>query len=355
MQKVTVSASSGEYFVHIGKGLLSQLGTIAKDTAKGNKVMLISDTKVFPLYGDTAIKSLENAGYEVFSFVFPNGEQSKNIDTLSKILNRLGECHLYRDDIIVALGGGVVGDISGLAAALYQRGIGYVSVPTTLLAAVDSSVGGKTAVDLPCGKNLCGAFWQPKAVVCDTDTLSTLTDEIFACGMAEVIKYGMIDSKELFNYICKKDIRKNPENAIVECVKIKAKIVNEDEFDNGIRAILNFGHTLGHSVEKLSNFSIPHGEAVAIGMSAVTLACEKKGICPVGTHKALVDLLKMYFLPYTSPFTLDRVCEHCGGDKKMSGKGLSLIIPEYIGSAKIHTIPFENLTEFMEDAREVFA
>lgn len=355
MQKVTVCTSNGDYFVHIGKGLLSKLGTIAKDSAKGNKVMLISDDRVYPLYGDTAIKFLEDAGYEVFSFVFPDGEQSKNIDTLSKILNRLGECHLYRDDIIVALGGGVVGDISGLAAALYQRGIGYVSVPTTLLAAVDSSVGGKTAVDLPCGKNLCGAFWQPKAVVCDTDTLSTLTDEIFACGMAEVIKYGMIDSEELFENICKNNIRISPEDAIVKCVEIKAKIVNEDEFDNGIRAILNFGHTLGHSVEKLSDFSIPHGEAVAIGMSAVTLACEKKGICPIGTHKALVDALKMYALPCTSPFTLEEVCEHCGGDKKMSGKGLSLITIDKIGNAKIHVIPFENLTEFMENAREVFA
>ncbi|MBR4282658.1 MAG: 3-dehydroquinate synthase [Clostridia bacterium] len=188
MQEVMVSASNGDYFVHIGKGLISQLGAISKDSAKGNKVMLISDDRVFPLWGEIAVQSLKDAGYEVFTFIFPNGEQSKNIDTLSNILNALGENHLYRDDIIVALGGGVVGDISGLAAALYQRGIGFVSVPTTLLAAVDSSVGGKTAVDLPCGKNLCGAFWQPKAVVCDTNTLSTLTDDIFACGMAEVIK-----------------------------------------------------------------------------------------------------------------------------------------------------------------------
>ncbi len=355
MQKVKVCATKSEYFVHIGKGLLSDLGNISKDAAGGNKVMLISDDRVFPLWGEVAVKSLKDAGYEVFTFTFPNGEQSKTPETLIEILNSLAQYNLHRDDIIVALGGGVVGDISGLAAALYQRGIGFVSVPTTLLAMVDCSVGGKTAVDLPCGKNLCGAFWQPKAVVCDTNTLSTLTDEIFACGMAEVIKYTVIDSKELFDEICENNIRKCPEDAIKKCVEIKAKIVNEDEFDNGIRAILNFGHTLGHSVEMLSDFSIPHGEGVAIGMSAVTLVCEKKGICPVGTHEALVDVLKMYSLPYTSPFSLNAVCEHCKGDKKMSGKGLSLITIEGIGNAKIHTIPFENLLEFMEDAREVFA
>ena len=355
MQKVKVCATKSEYFVHIGKGLLSDLGSISKDAAGGNKVMLVSDDKVFPLWGDMAVNSLKSAGYEVFTFTFPNGEQSKTPETLIDILNSLAECNLHRDDIIVALGGGVVGDISGLAAALYHRGIGYVSVPTTLLAAVDSSVGGKTAVDLKCGKNLCGAFWQPKAVVCDTDTLSTLTDDVFACGMAEVIKYGMIDDKELFDDICKNNIRDNPEDAIVKCVEIKAKIVNEDEFDTGIRAILNFGHTLGHSVETLSDFSIPHGEGVAIGMSAVTLACESKGICPVGTHEALVNALKKYSLPYVSPFTLEEVCEHCKGDKKMSVKGLSLIITDKIGSAKIHTIPLENLLDFMKGAREVFA
>lgn len=355
MQKVKVCATKSEYFVHIGNGLLSNLGNISKEAAGGNKVMLISDDKVFPLWGDMAVNSLESAGYEVFAFTFPNGEQSKTPETLIEILNSLAENNLHRDDIIVALGGGVTGDMAGLAAALYLRGIGYISVPTTLLAAVDSSVGGKTAVDLKSGKNLCGAFWQPKAVVCDTHTLTTLTDDIFACGMAEVIKYGMIDSKELFDNICENNIRKCPENAIKKCVEIKARIVNEDEFDNGIRAILNFGHTLGHSVEKLSEFSIPHGEGVAIGMSAVTLACEKKGICPVGTHEALVDALKMYSLPYVSTFSLEAVCEHCKGDKKMSGKGLSLITIEGIGNAKIHTIPYENLLEFMEDAREVFA
>jgi len=355
MQKVTVCASNGDYFVHIGKGLLSKLGTIAKDSAKGNKVMLVSDTNVFPLWGEMAKSSLKDAGYEVYTFVFESGEQSKTPETLIEILNSLAENNLHRDDIIVALGGGVTGDMAGLAAALYLRGIGYISVPTTLLAAVDSSVGGKTAVDLKSGKNLCGAFWQPKAVVCDTHTLSTLTDDIFACGMAEVIKYGMIDSKELCDEICENNIRKCPEDAIKKCVEIKARIVNEDEFDNGIRAILNFGHTLGHSVEKLSDFSIPHGEAVAIGMSAVTLACERQGICSEGTHKSLINALKTYSLPYTSPFSLEDVCEHCGGDKKMSGKGLSLIIAEKIGNAKIHVIPFENLTEFMEDAREVFA
>lgn len=354
MQKIKVSSSQQEYFVHIGKGLLSQLGDISKKAVGGNKVMLVSDDLVFSLWGDIAKRSLEESGYDVFTFVFQNGEQSKNPNTLIDLLNHLAKCNLHRDDIIVALGGGVTGDMAGLSAALYLRGIGYISVPTTLLAAVDSSVGGKTAVDLQWGKNLCGAFWQPKAVVCDTDTLSTLSDTVFSCGMAEVIKYGMIHNRQLFDALCDENIKDNMENIIAQCVDIKAKIVGEDEFDHGVRALLNFGHTLGHSVEMLSDFSIPHGEAVAIGMSAVTLACEKQGLCPFGTHKALVDLLKMHNLPYTAPFSLEKVCEQCSGDKKMSGKGLSLIIVKEIGSAEIYTIPFDNLLSFMQGAREVF-
>lgn len=354
MKNIKVNAST-EYFVHIGTQLLDRLGDISKETVGGKKVMLVSDDKVYSLWGGKAEKSLKKSGYELFTFVFENGEQSKTTDTLVKLLNYLAVCNLHRDDLIVALGGGVTGDMAGLAAALYLRGIDFISVPTTLLAAVDSSVGGKTAVDLEAGKNLCGAFWQPKAVICDTDTLKTLSDDIFVCGMAEVIKYGMIKDKAFFEYICEKNIKENPEDAIARCVEIKADIVNQDEFDHGIRALLNFGHTLGHSAEMMSSFTIPHGQAVAMGMSSVTLACEKQGICREGTHDALVKVLSSYSLPCKIPFKMEEVCENCKGDKKMSGKGLSLVVPKELGVAETLNVPFEHLLEFISPAREVFS
>ena len=251
--------TSKAYQVHIGSGLLSQLGQRLRDVCQAQKAVIVSDTNVFPLYGEIAFKSLENAGFQVLSFVFPAGEESKNAATYLQLLNFLAESQVTRSDCLVALGGGVVGDLTGFAAATYLRGIAYVQVPTTLLAAVDSSVGGKTAIDLPAGKNLVGAFCQPKMVLCDPDTLKTLPEDIFRDGCAEVIKYGVLYDPKLFEELTERGLSFPRETVIARCVELKRNVVMEDEFDTGSRMKLNFGHTIGHGVEAKSNFAVSHG------------------------------------------------------------------------------------------------
>ena len=271
MNTVTVSASK-TYDILIGSGLLTQLGERVKALGKAQKVCVVSETTVFPLYGKAVAESLENAGFSVVSFVFPAGEESKNGSVFLELLNYLAENRLTRSDIIVALGGGVTGDLAGFAAASYLRGIRFVQVPTTLLAAVDSSVGGKTAIDLPAGKNLAGAFCQPSLVLCDTDTLNTLPADIFRDGCAEVIKYGILYDPVLFSHLEDKGLDFDREAVITRCVELKRDVVMEDEFDTGARMKLNLGHTIGHGVEAKSNFTLSHGKSVAIGMAIVVRA-----------------------------------------------------------------------------------
>ena len=256
MRTVTVNASK-TYDIKIGSGLLSSLGEEVKKLGKAQKICVVSESTVFPLYGDTAVENLKNAGFEVISFVFPSGEESKNGSTFLELVNYLAENKLTRSDMIVALGGGVVGDLAGFAAASFLRGIRFIQVPTTLLAAVDSSVGGKTAIDLPAGKNLCGAFCQPSLVLCDTDTLNTLPVDIFRDGCAEVIKYGVLYDPDLFAHLEEKSLDFDREAVITRCVELKRDVVMEDEFDTGIRMKLNLGHTIGHGVEAKSQFGIP--------------------------------------------------------------------------------------------------
>jgi len=264
MKSICVKASN-EYQVMIGRGLLPMLGEQIASVCKPQTVAIISDSTVWPLYGETAAKSIENAGFTVISFVFPAGEASKNGETYLQALNFLAEAKVTRTDCIVALGGGVVGDLAGFTAATYLRGVSYIQVPTTLLAAVDSSVGGKTAIDLPAGKNLCGAFYQPRLVLCDTDTLSTLPQDIFRDGCAEVIKYGILYDPVLFGHLEKTGLNFDREAVITRCVELKRDVVAEDEFDTGARMKLNLGHTIGHGVEARSNFSLSHGKSVSIG------------------------------------------------------------------------------------------
>ena len=260
MKTVTIHASRS-YNIHIGSGLLAHLGSYARQLGKAQKVCIVSDSNVWPLYGSIASDSLEKARFEVMSFVFPAGEASKNGVTFLELLNVLAENRLTRSDLIVALGGGVVGDLAGFAAATYLRGIRYIQVPTTLLAAVDSSVGGKTAIDLPAGKNLAGTFYQPSLVLCDTDTLTTLPPEIFRDGCAEVIKYGVLYDPEMFAHLEAEGLSFHREDVIARCVELKRDVVMEDEFDTGARMKLNLGHTIGHGVEAKSHFGISHGNS----------------------------------------------------------------------------------------------
>ena len=277
MKSVKISVSK-EYEVLIGHGLINDCGELCRGVlAESVKAAVISDDNVAPLYLERVKAALEKAGFAVVSFVFPHGESSKNGGTYLEILNFLAENQITRTDALIALGGGVVGDITGFAAATYLRGIRFVQIPTSLLAMVDSSVGGKTAIDLPAGKNLAGAFCQPELVICDLDTLDTLSDAFFTDGCAEVIKYGILKDEALFAHLEEKAQGFDREYVISRCVELKRDYVTEDEFDTGLRMMLNLGHTVGHAIEKLSAYSVPHGSAVAMGMAIIARACAARG------------------------------------------------------------------------------
>ena len=347
MNTVHVKASR-EYDVLIGSGLLAQLGDRARSLTKAKKAAIVSESSVWPLYGDAAEKNLTEAGFEVIHFVFPAGEESKNGTVYLSLLNFLAENHLTRSDLLVALGGGVVGDLTGFAAATYLRGIPFIQVPTTLLAAVDSSVGGKTAIDLPAGKNLCGAFYQPSLVLCDTDTLDTLPVEVFRDGCAEVIKYGVLYDPALFAHLAEKGLDFDREAVITRCVELKRDVVAEDEFDTGARMRLNLGHTVGHGIEAQSHFEISHGRAVAMGMAIVTRAGAAYGICNGETKTAVLDVLEKFGLPLTCACSAEELYTSALSDKKRSGGTVNLIIPERIGFCRIAPTPVSEIQSFIK-------
>lgn len=347
MKTITVSASK-TYNVKIGDRLLDTLGREAAAVCKPGKAAIISDSNVWPLYGDIAEKSLQSAGFQTVSYVFPAGEASKNGNTYLSILNFLAESQITRSDCVIALGGGVVGDMTGFVAATFLRGIAYIQVPTTLLAAVDSSVGGKTAIDLPAGKNLAGAFYQPRLVLCDTDTLRTLPVDIFRDGCAEVIKYAVLYDPELFAHLQGHLLDFDREYVIARCVELKRDVVMEDEFDTGARMRLNLGHTIGHGVEAQSNFTLSHGKAVAIGTAIVTRSAVNSGICQAQTCQQILALLIQFGLPIHTDCTADEIYRSALSDKKRAGGTVRLIIPERIGYCRIQPTPIENLKSFIE-------
>ena len=348
MKTVSVSASR-QYEILIERGLLRRAGELVRSVTNAGTVMLVSDDSVWPLYGETVQKSLAESGFSVCRFVFPHGENSKCAKTYLALLNALCENRLTRADAVVALGGGVVGDLTGFAASTYLRGIGFIQIPTTLLAAVDSSVGGKTAVDLPTGKNQAGSFYQPCIVICDPNTLETLPEEQYRCGCAEIIKYSMLGNAAFFEELYKTPVREQYEHVIEVCVQMKRDIVGADEYDLGRRRTLNLGHTFGHAVEQCSDFSLLHGEAVAIGMATVTRAAVKRGICGEETLARLLDILHRYGLPTETGYELDKLYEAELVDKKISGGKMHLIVPEKIGQVRMETIPVEALRDWMQD------
>ena len=347
MNTVTVNASTS-YQVKIGSGLLSMLGQEAAAMGAKGTAVIVSDSNVFPLYGQIAEDSLKNAGFSVLSFVFPAGEQQKNAATYLQLLTFLAENKVTRSDHIIALGGGVVGDLAGFTAATYLRGIGYIQVPTTLLAAVDSSVGGKTAIDLEVGKNLVGAFCQPKLVLCDMDTLDTLPQEIFRDGCAEVIKYGVLYDPALFDELLRTGLDFPREKVISRCVELKAQVVALDEFDTGSRMKLNLGHTFGHSIEKCSNFGISHGFSVATGMAIAARSAAAYRICSPETVRSILDILHRFDFSLHTEYSADKLLDAALSDKKRSGGMLQLILPEKIGFCQIRSVPVEELKSFLE-------
>ncbi|MGN1481521.1 3-dehydroquinate synthase, partial [Porcipelethomonas sp.] len=347
MKIITVNASTA-YNIYIERGLLKNCGNIISDTVKTRRVAVITDDIVHRLYYNDVEKSLTEHGFTVSEFVFPNGEESKSSDTLNKIYNFLCENSITRSDCIIALGGGVVGDITGFAAATFLRGIDYIQIPTTLLAQIDSSVGGKTAIDLPCGKNLVGAFKQPSCVICDSDVLETLKPEILSDGMAEAIKYGMIRDKELFDLIASHNlgnVHSIIDEIVYKSVSIKKDVVEHDEFDTGERMILNFGHTLGHAVESYYNYkTYTHGSAVAIGMCMIS----KKGCSEELTEK-LINCVHAYKLPDCCDAPAGKLVKLCYNDKKRVSNSINYIICKEIGKASIKKVSVDEFEKFILD------
>ena len=347
MKRVTVDAASLTYEVLIEKGILGSAGSLIREITDSPTAVVVSETNVFPLYGEALVSSLKKEGFNVLIFVFGAGEQSKTTATLVELWEFLAANHVTRKDILVALGGGVTGDLTGFAAATFLRGIKYVGIPTTLLSMVDSSVGGKTAVDLKGGKNLAGAFYQPSRVLIDPLTLDTLAPSVFSDGMAEVIKYGMINKPDFLSELEKgTDI----ENIIETCVTAKRDIVCLDEKDTGIRGLLNFGHTPAHSIELMSDFTISHGSAVAIGMMLMTKAAIKTGLCKSDAADILSSLLEKYSLPRDTSFSPSEIAENAMSDKKRAGGEITLVIPEKAGKCILKKFPVEELENFISGA-----
>lgn len=343
MKTLRVNAGGG-YDILIERGLLKNCGVKIKKVVSAKKAAIISDTNVAPLYLETVEKSVKAAGIETVSYIFEAGESSKTTANLIKIVEFLAQSELTRNDCVIALGGGVCGDMAGFSAAVYLRGIKYIQIPTTLLAQVDSSVGGKTAVDLPQGKNLCGAFWQPSLVVIDPDVLDTLPAHFFSDGMGEVIKYGCIKSKSLFERLEKENAGAIIDEVIYECADIKRGVVERDEKEAGERALLNFGHTCGHAIEKLYNFSgVSHGEAVGIGMVMISLAGEKAGITEKGTADKIAVLLKKYGLKTETDLPIAQIVQNMAFDKKRTSGGIKLIMLKSIGSSFIEPMPMDGV------------
>ena len=344
--KITIHAS-GTYDILISKGGLSSLGKAAAERFRPCTIAILSDDKVFPLYGKTVTDSLQSAGFRTVTHVIANGEQSKTLDNVTAFIDSMVKAQVTRTDMVLALGGGVVGDMAGFAAAIYLRGIPYIQVPTTLLAAVDSSVGGKTAVDISAGKNLVGAFHQPALVFLDTETLNTLDPSVMRDGFAEVIKYGIILDSKLFQAVAKPgsfDIKE----VIARCIEIKRDVVEQDEFDKGMRGLLNFGHTFGHAIEKLSGFSITHGSAVARGMIIAAKVARVYGFTDY--TDVITKVIKDYGFETGCPYSADELYSVILSDKKRSGADITLVLPKEIGASTPEKMPALQVLELMKKA-----
>ena len=345
MKSVTVNASK-KYDVLIGEDLLDKAGALIKEKLGTCRICIVSDDTVASLYKERTQKSLKKEGFDTISFVFAHGEESKNTANLIELTEFLAQNHFSRTDAIVALGGGVVGDLAGFVAAVYLRGIRFVQIPTTLLAAVDSSVGGKTAVDLAAGKNLMGAFHQPSLVICDIKTLDTLPASTFSDGCAEVIKYGVINNREFFDEL-KSGIKNNIIDVIAKCVSQKADIVMQDEFDKGCRQLLNLGHTVGHAIEARSDFAISHGSAVAIGMVIATKISVALNLCKQEELDELIDILQANGLPTACSYSASELAEIASVDEKRVGDSVSFVIPYSIGRCELMKVRVEDLVSFI--------
>lgn len=350
--ELTVNTST-PYRIVIERGGLDHLGKYTASVfTPGKKAAVICDSHVGPLYAAKVVASLRETGFDAFPVEFPAGEASKRLSTIESLYGAFAQHRLTRSDFAVALGGGVTGDMAGFAAATWLRGIPFLQIPTSLLAQIDSSIGGKTGVDIAQGKNMVGAFHQPSFVLIDPDTLSTLPNRYFSDGMGEAIKHGCIKNRALFDQIKNKDIRNDLENLIAENLKIKKAVVEQDEFDNGERMLLNFGHTFGHALEKLYHYQkLSHGEAVGIGMIMMAKCGEAAGLTEPGTAAEIEQVLKKYSLPVSDGMDVGKIVDTARLDKKSRGSTVNLVLLKKIGESFLYPVTREQLLELTEVLR----
>jgi len=332
MKTIEINIPNKEYKVHINSGLLYD---IDKYIDVLREIVIVTDDFIPKEY----LKILKTKISNPLIFEVPMGETSKSIDTAYAIINEMIKENVSRGALIIALGGGVIGDLTGFIASIYMRGIDFVQIPTTLLSQIDSSVGGKVGINSENMKNSIGAFYQPKVVLIDPNTLNTLSEKEFSNGMAEMIKYGLIADKSLFYDILEKDVKEDIEYYISKCVEIKRNVVVNDEFDTGIRQLLNFGHTIGHAIEQDSKYELLHGEAVSVGMNLMSLNTDY--------HKDLVNILNKYSLPLSYKYDLETIYNFIKTDKKVKNNKLNIIVIEEIGNGLIKTIDLEEFKKYL--------
>ena len=354
LQHIKVALDERSYDITLGAGILDTVGPLCRDLGLSGTAAVVSNTTVAPLYYDLVRASMEAAGYRVVPVSLPDGEGYKNSDTLNLIYDALVDASLDRGSFILALGGGVIGDMAGFAAASYLRGIPFVQLPTTLLSQVDSSVGGKTGINHPRGKNLIGAFYQPKAVLIDVATLDTLPEREFLCGLGEIVKYGVVLDGEFFDFLEKNAslLLARDKDALIHTVSrscaIKAAVVAEDEREGGVRAVLNYGHTLGHAVETLTGYTrYLHGEAVAIGIVQAARISQHFGFCSQADRDRIEGLVKALGLPTElPPFSAAQYLEALSHDKKVRQSGLLFICNQGVGAYRMERL--KDLTALLE-------
>lgn len=342
----------GGYDVHIGRGLLGRCGGLLRSALGLCRAAVVTDKNVEALYLAPVLEGLRAAGFDTCSLALPAGERHKQMETLGAILEFLADNRLTRADCVLALGGGVVGDMAGFAAGCYLRGVRCAQLPTTLLSAVDSSVGGKTAVNLSAGKNLAGLFYQPSLVVCDPDSFITLPADEFANGAAEAIKTGILGDEPLFCLFESGDAYAQADEVVARCVAYKASIVETDERDDGPRNLLNLGHTVGHAVELISGYAVPHGHAVAIGLYLVARAAERTGFAKEPLSERIRRTLTRNGLPFAAPYPAEQLAGAALSDKKRRGGSITLALPRRIGACELVTMPVDELLPLLQAGTE---
>ena len=358
MNTITVDLTTDLYQIYVGHNLLKQAGKLIRSSTSGSKILIVTHPNLQNLYGAELLGSLETAGYSVTTALIPSGEHSKSFDSYQKLIDTLAKNRFTREDIVVAFGGGVISDLAGFVAATYMRGCALIHIPTSLLAMIDSSIGGKTAIDLPFGKNLVGAFYNPKAVIVDLELLNSIPAPLLQDSCGELSKYSVLSGSNLFNKII---LARNPmqvidasyrQELIQACVEIKKSIVEVDFKEAGSRKLLNLGHTLGHAIETLSNFELGHGSCVAVGTNMMAKACSKLGLCSCKDAEKIAQLTQSYNLPTSTSFTVEELYSTALHDKKSHTDSIDVTLIYGIGDVRIERKSFAELKQLIALAKE---